>query len=261
MKKLVTTLVAIALCVALVFSFVACQNETSATAYGYVHGGYAATATVSKDDTTDSGYKTTFNEYYLPSNWANAKIDGAETASRQEKIMVGDRIWTIGTTKFDTDNGFYVTENSINVREFIKDPVNAEWYVKQVIAGKFWVLDADGNKVDDAKVSTFNVTFGGVTLNKTDSLNKAKNGYWPAGATTPEETNWNKQINQGLAGWLDMYGYAFSMKDVKSSNPNGFTIGGGYNLIIGDRAVSGVTAVDSRDYLVLAFVAYTKLVA
>lgn len=259
MKKLAITLVAVVLCVAMVFTFAACQKEvTTATAYGYVHGGYAGTATVSKDSATASGYKTEFNEYYLPSNWANASIDGAETA-RAEKVMVGTRTWT--TTGGTSANGYYMTEDNVSVRDFIKNPVNAEWYVKEVIAGNFWILDASGNKIDDAKVSTFNVAFGGVTLNKTDSINKVKNGYWANGATTPAETTWNKQFNQNLAGWLNANGFAFSMKDITSENANGFTIGGGNQLKINGNVVSGVTAVDARDYLVIAYTAYSKLVS
>jgi hypothetical protein len=258
MKKKLGLLLVLAIALTAVLTACGPKAKTEVTAWGYVHGGYVASATVKVDSSKTSGYSTEFHEYYLPQNWANWQPVGspAGTANvRAPKVMIGEEVWDLDATNGTAANGFYKKDGKW-LGNYVRDPKNAAWYGEQILAGKFWVLDASGNKVDDTTISTFNVKPLDATtaLGKIDSLDKSKNGYWPGSATSPSGTNWNVQIGGLLARYCNDHGFEYRPKDITSAP------GGGVSVVVNGYTITGATAVDSLDYLMLAQSAYRVLI-
>lgn len=226
-------------------------EKTQATAYGFTAGGSVSAATVKKDSGTASGYKVTFDEYYLFNNWGNTTVgEGAKVY--HQKLMVGDQVWTLDVT--GAAKGYYKNSAGTFAFDYLKDAKHTKWYVEQINAGNFWILSENGAKVDDSKVGSFNVAKlgeSGVTLSKTQSVNKAYNGYWAGGAATAAETVWNKQIPGAICDFINTNGFAFTTADIAVI---------GKEIIIKDTVITGASVVSAKDYITVILTAYNLLI-
>lgn len=226
-KKLLGSLLSIAMVAAIVMSVAACGSKKVGTAYGIVHGGYLAVATVelgSKDKIKDA----TLDEVILPHHWAilgsdvsaNYKFSVIGESKFAEYIKIGDKYFK-GTLETGAKFPTYVQVDAkgVAVTAGIADLMNelgmAEDASRNDKTGE--TTDASKTKVEVQKwyyetardnaysfqmlspaadgTLTFNGRNTSLGVNAYGGLLKATNLYWPGVNVETEGKQWNKNAD------------------------------------------------------------------
>lgn len=170
----------VALMAVAALTLAACDSKKEATAYGLVHGHYVGevTVTVAEDGTVGS---VSIEEYFLPYSWAKvsettgdvlAVVGSRGTSNYAKYVKIGDKLFTgsvTGTVEEKNQVIVYSAEGIANIETWVENAENAEWYVKQINANKFFLADSEGKEVT-------NLTRSDATSNK--SMKKSESGYW-----------------------------------------------------------------------------------
>lgn len=187
MKKFFLGIVSAALAAVLFAGAVACAEGTGdlsgeATAYGLVHSHYVGIATV-KTDSFGKITSVSIDEMQTPYNWAAKSVfadyesdeDAFTTGGFGKKIVIGDK--TFDAVNPDAsgypDYQLADTNNGVTLENWLKDSLNAKWYVEQMKLGNYGVAQSDGTGVYNDFVDS-----AAGELGLGDRWLKSKNGYW-----------------------------------------------------------------------------------
>lgn len=241
MKKIRNLLFVVCLLISLgVFTSCKKKVETSGTGYGIVHKDYVGVASIKvKDEKVTS---LSFEEVYLPENWAQVsdsidenlyfKATGSHGELTSAKyLVIGDKNFT---GSVDSDNApVYSAEGITNLKTWINTSEdNAKWYATNVLDGKA--------KVSDAQFKDVTFDYYG----KTTGFTKSATNYWPAGSVG---LGWKKNMEE-LANTLVGSKMNFDeTKIVLDENSKTWKF---------DQIQSKATLVDAKDYYQVAKRAY-----
>lgn len=252
MKKFFLGIVSAALAAVLFAGAVACAEGTGdlsgeATAYGLVHSHYVGIATV-KTDSFGKITSVSIDEMQTPYNWA-AKSEFADYESDEDafttggfgkKIVIGDK--TFDAVNPDAsgypDYRLADTNNGVTLENWLKDSLNAEWYVEQMKLGNYGVAQSDGTGVYNDFVDS-----AAGELGLGDRWLKSKNGYW------------DESVGVGL-GWKANIKKLCDFIAANGFSDEGLTVKGEDKIWTVDGVSTGATLVDFNDYVVLCKVAY-----
>ena len=286
--------------VLLIFSLVTCAtNQTGGTSgtsktssKTLVDGVYSAYGpqipyTIKSIVTVAGGVvtKCEMEEFHNPSYWATltpaeaGQLDaslyqlltmenGRQTYyGKYVTIGTGNRVtrWVVSPTPVRGGGGgeyqfIYTSDLSSNFTEWLKVHENAVWYEEQLLAGNYWITDANGVPLAD-NLATYSLTFRttGIVVPKELCRFKTKNRHW-----TSRGTGFGTE--SGPLGW---YGNMQVISDflVKYQFPEekyGRTMDGWNSedgfIIVAD-IVSGATLHSGEDwYFPVAYNAYNKAV-
>lgn len=216
------------------------------TAYGLVHNHYVGIATVKTDN--DGGIvAVTFDEMQTPYNWAAKSVfddykndeDAFTTGGYGKKIVIGDKIFSAVDENAAGYPDYRLTSvnNNVTLENWLKDSLNAKWYVQQMKLGNYGVAESDGtgvyNEFKDADTGK---------LGLADRWLKSKNGYWP------KET--------AGRGWKDNIKAVCDFVAANGFEDEGLTLKGEDNVWTVDGVSTGATLVDFNDYIALCKIAY-----
>lgn len=161
---------------------------------------YLARALITVKDGKLDSYE--FEECHLPNYWATfteeealsvgedeyLAIEGSRGTSYYARhVVVGlndDSIHLVADDeeKIAANGSSYVSYGNDEIEDFsewVKDDTNAAWYYTQILAGNYWIEDAEGNIMEDLAVYSTTLSDGTV-LDKIDSRLKTKVKHWTA---------------------------------------------------------------------------------
>lgn len=259
MKKIIKICTASILAAALCLGVAACSEFDLAgegTAYGLVHSHYVGIVTL-KTDADGKITAAAFDEMQLPYNWAvmssfkdndAADFDGAafrdedlEASKRYAKaIMIGGKTFTALSTAAKgayPDYQLAEANNGVTLENWLKDGLNAKWYVTQMKQGNYGVMKSAGGVLNEfTDASTGSLGLG-------DRWLKSKNGYWSASMGIG--LGWKGNMDK-LSEYLIGNGFA----------EDGLTLKGEDKIWSVNGTATGATLTDFNDYMALARIAY-----
>ena len=250
MKKFFLGAFAVMTAAVMLISAISCDESRDmrgeATAYGLVHNHYVGMATV-KVDADGKIASVSIDEMQTPYNWAAKSsfkdYDGDEDAFTAggfgKKIVIGDKIFDAVSPEADSYPDYRLTQvnNGVTLENWLKDSLNAKWYVEQMKLGNYGVAQSDGTGV----YNTFKDTAAGA-LGLGDRWLKSKNGYWPEGSS-------------GL-GWKANIKKVCDYVASKGFDDEGLTLKGEDRVWTVNGVSTGATLIDFNDYIALCKVAY-----
>lgn len=231
---------------------------------------YLGRALVTIEDGQAVGYE--YEEIHLPSYWATYTADEAEEAGEDEVVEVEGQNGTsyyarhavvgadddaIHLTAQDdpqeAPNGssyiVYGNEEIPDFSEWVEDDVNAAWYYEQILAGNYWIEDANGNPKED--LATYSMTRNdGVVLDKAESRMKTKIKHWTAAGTgVGTEVGEN-----GWSGNLEIIGDTL----IELQFPDGEVTKNDDNQVVIADTVTSATIEGYEGYIQMFYNAYNK---
>lgn len=242
--------------------------DAEGTAYGIVHNGYVGMAKVRIKD--NKVVDVEYDEAFLPHTWANVNYEMKEGETLPEDILmytnnnvnkyyakylsIDGKLFTGTVREGDLvlDNNTYSNQTIKYSSDTIPDlfaylynsDENCKWYYEAVKAGKVFISDKDGKKLE---TYTSTNTYGWL---------KSEGKYWNDKETYP--LGWKGNLNalkDYLMGKeltsLDKTKFEKSSEGVEK---DGYT----YYYWTIDGVVTGVTMVDVYQYYTLAARAYDK---
>lgn len=252
MKKALFGVVSALLVTVLLAGAVGCSEagkdlSGEATAYGLVHSHYVGIATV-KTDASGKITSVNFDEMQTPYNWAakkefkeyNDDEDAFTTGGFGKKIVIGDKTFSAvdeSATGYP-DYRLVDTNNSVSLENWLKDNLNAKWYVQQVKLGNYGVAKSNGTGV----YNTFKDASTG-ELSVGDRWLKSKNGYWAEGGVG---LGWKANM-KALCDFVAANGFA----------DEGLTVKGEDKVWKVNGVSTGATLNDFNDYIALCKIAYS----
>lgn len=264
-KKLITIMLAAVIAAVAMSALSACKKalaEKTVTAYGLVHTYYLGAATVTADK--NSKVKDVkLDEYFLPHDWADK--------NNAIGYVVGDYVFlynynaetdTFTTTSKNTGSSqtpANMISISANTAELcFTKPQFAAYYVKQIQDNKCFIL-VKGTSTDKDYTNA-----AGTMYYKKGAAAKDNCGYVTMNKSDAANTYWRPASGLGYAGNMNaiieyIKSDAFITGDIMGAarisggdNANKWQVGG---------IVTGATAIDFKDYVLLAKNAYNLAIA
>lgn len=257
MRKVTTTLIAVAALVAMV-ALAGCKDAPEApsgyapgqtsVAYAYVHGGYVGKAVVTTND--EGGFTATLDEAFLPHTLAAVDMEAAEWTddntvyyvSRGNQVRVAKWIAYNGTNYTGVTVGgalAYVESGedgspagaAILEKEILRNQATMAAWFDGISAGQFQVFTEFGG----TPITVTTTSYGG--------LYKASSSYWDA------DPGW-KGNTAAIAEAAAELGVGYSLDEIERRSDNKWAIA---------DAVTGATASDFKDYFGLIQAAVGRL--
>jgi hypothetical protein len=223
--------------------------------YGLTHGHYVGVVELTTENDTIT--TISFDEYYLPYNWAKVSAEQRnqypdDTVTRTWKrspaaansvidhyakyVTIGDKLFTasiLGESPNET-----IVYSSTNIPDFetwVATELNAIWYVEQVEADAFFLATSTG--IEHPNLVR-------VDANSNVAMTKSASGYWSSGL--------------GWAGNMDAL-ETLLIGTKLTLDPIDFEINEDGYWASGD-VVTGATLTDFADYIAVALRAYNNRV-
>ena len=216
--------------------------------YGLTHGHYVGIVELTTENDTITSI--TFEEYFLPYNWAKVSesdfttyasdtlsVTGTRGTSYYAKyVAIGDKLFT-GTVlgEGSAQSIRYGATNIPDLETWVATEANAIWYVEQVNADAFFLATAEG---------TEHPNLVRVDANSNVAMTKSASGYWSSGL--------------GWAGNMDAL-EELLVGTKLNIDPTDFEKNGDGYWSSGDL-VTGATLTDFADYIAVALRAYNNRV-
>ncbi len=147
--------------------------------YALVHGHYVGVVNIEVDEENVVS-DIWLDEYYLPYNWARVSEDHAGADDVIEVTMRGNPVYfakyiVIEDTLFtgEATDGYvaYTAEDIDDFYTWIDVEENADWYVRQVQEGNFFLANEDGSKSSYERVESSSL----------EAMRKSESDYWRFG--------------------------------------------------------------------------------